>query len=63
MGISIGVSRSSFDCKPKETNPNPDPSNYKILRCSLTLEPYLVIEIQYPDCTNYEGRKIIYWCS
>ena len=59
MGASIfKASYSCFD-KPKPVAPNPDPSNYKILKWSLLFEPYLVIEIQYPDCTNYEGRKIL----
>lgn len=30
----------------------------------ITIEPLynrLVVEIEYPDCTNYEGRKILYF--
>ena len=42
---------------------NPDPSNYIIIdewSCgSPTGEYYLVLMIQYPDCTNYEGKKIL----
>ena len=59
MGASIfnKSSYSSFDKPP--VPPNPDPSNYKILRGWSYDEAYLVIELQYPDCTNYEGRKIL----
>jgi len=38
--------------------PNPDPSNYRIKR-SRSLRGNLLIEIRYPDCTNYEGNKIL----
>lgn len=38
--------------------PNPNPANYKILR-SEQIGSYLVIEIQYLDCVNYEGKKIL----
>lgn len=37
---------------------NPDPSNYCILR-SLKIGNYLILEIKYHDCTNYEGRKVL----
>jgi len=40
------------------TGGNPDPSNYKIVR-ALEVVGHLVVEIQYLDCTNYEGRKIM----
>ncbi len=39
-------------------NPNPRPDNYKIQR-SKVVGNFLIIDIQYPDCTNYEGRKIL----
>ena len=38
--------------------PNPNPANYKILR-SEQIDNYLVVEIQYLDCINYEGKKIL----
>lgn len=37
---------------------NPDPKNYKIVRHHAN-HNYLLVEIQYPDCKNYEGRKIL----
>jgi len=38
--------------------PNPNPSKYKILRENLIGE-FLVVEIAYEGCTNYEGKKIL----
>lgn len=40
------------------TAPNPDPTNYKVKRY-LEVGGNLVIEINYPDCTNFEGNKIL----
>jgi hypothetical protein len=58
-------SQSSFsntdESKPKNL-PNPDPNNYKILK-SKTIGKFLIIEIQYLDCTNYEGKKILIFDS
>ncbi len=48
---------SSWIDKGKEL-PNPRPDNYKIIRHQ-KLKSFLVIEIQYLDCINYEGRKIL----
>lgn len=45
-----------------ESLPNPRPENYKILK-SKQLGNYLVIEIQYLDCINYEGKKILVFNS
>lgn len=43
--------------------PNPDPANYSIIRSDV-VNGYLIIEVKYHDCTNYEGRKImIFNCS
>jgi len=38
--------------------PNPDPNNYKILQ-GHQIGDFLVLKIRYPDCTNYEGIKIL----
>ena len=39
-------------------NPNPRPDNYKIL-VYREIGRYLILEIKYLDCTNYEGKKIL----
>ena len=36
--------------------PNPDPSNW-IINDYWDDGDYLLVDITYPDCTNYEGRK------
>lgn len=69
MGLNFFGSRSSsnFDRdssdynKPVTTvipNPNPDPNNYDIIN-HLESNGWLLIKIKYPDCTNYEGMKIL----
>jgi hypothetical protein len=40
------------------SNPNPDPANFKILRAA-HVEGACVVEVLYPNATNYEGRKIM----
>ena len=70
MGLSLfGGSSSSFDPQPEprvvekivykdRKLPNPDPFNYVIERI-LQQGPFLILGILYPDCTNYEGRKVL----
>ena len=38
--------------------PNPDPSNYKILKI-VERGDYLILKLKYHDCVNYEGDKVI----
>lgn len=38
--------------------PNPNPNNYRILKW-IQIKNYLILEVQYLDCTNYEGVKIL----
>ena len=58
MGVvSIG-SNNSLDKADPNGLPNPDPSNYTIIR-SLQIGYKLIVEIVYHDCTNYEGKKIL----
>jgi hypothetical protein len=64
MGIYLCGSRNSYDHPPEKTTetssspPLPDPRNYKIKKY-LEIDNNLLIEIQYLDCTNYEGNKIL----
>jgi hypothetical protein len=73
MGLGIfGSSYSIYDKSPTNTTlieriiekpvykslPNPDPYNW-IINKSYKEGRFLLIDITYPDCTNYEGRKIM----
>ena len=44
--------------KPAPKLPNPDPKRWTVVR-SRQIGPNLVLEANYPDCTNYEGNKIM----
>lgn len=44
--------------KSSEKLPNPDPSKWSIKR-HFSKNGNLAILINYPDCTNYEGNKIL----
>ena len=63
MGIKLfgSNSYSSYEhYKPKP--PNPDPNNWEILKF-LESGRNILIMIQYPDCTNYEGKKILLYLN
>lgn len=61
LGLGILSGCRSCDCDVSyvqdEPDPNPDPNNFRLLRYA-AYEKYIVVEILYPDCTNYEGKKI-----
>jgi hypothetical protein len=61
MGISpFKGSVSTYD-EPLSLQPQPpmpDPKNYKILKY-LQYYKNLLVAVKYPDCTNYEGIKIL----
>lgn len=69
MGVIKLFSSSSYDSQPSRgtnsnqeatasTNPNPDPKRYSIKRMHKKGD-FLIIKINYPDCTNFEGNKIL----
>ena len=59
MGIpAVKCSSSYYDDNVDSTSSNPNPNNYKILK-SFESFPYLLVMIEYPDCDNYEGKKIL----
>jgi len=49
---------STFDTSQPIKDINPKADNYKILH-SVCVNGNLVLELEYPDCTNFEGRKIL----
>lgn len=48
-----------YDDRP---NPNPNPKNYRIDYAE-HIGAHLVVGVVYPDCTNYEGRKIMVFAN
>lgn len=62
MSRSMLGSRSSSNFDQQSNTPQtpgmPQPDNYTILR-HVRVGSYLVVEIKYLDCTNYEGKKIL----
>lgn len=38
--------------------PNPDPTRWRLLDCHDFIGAHVLI-VQYLDCTNYEGRKVM----
>ena len=52
--------KSSFSSYDTTTTkfPNPNPKNFIVLK-ECTIGNYLILKIKYPDCTNYEGIKIL----
>lgn len=65
MGIRLFGSSSDAKYPPTFYSPapeippgNPDPAKYKIID-TLTIGNLLIVEIVYPDCKNYEGKKIL----
>jgi hypothetical protein len=61
MGITIGIHPSN--AKSYKTNPlNPDPQNFKIQKIETYVKGSDVVRfiyINYPNCTNFEGNKIL----
>lgn len=42
----------------QEMTKQPDPENYLVMRAQ-PLKQFLVVWLNYPNCTNYEGNKIL----
>lgn len=63
MGVVKFFSSSSLDSN-NESNTNktvvsnPDPKKYRILR-EKRINDFLILKINYPESTNYEGNKIL----
>ena len=59
MGCGYKMSTSSYGEAPRKlVAGNPDPTNYEIV-AKTKYKKALVLEVMYPDCLNYEGRKIL----
>lgn len=58
MSSSFGLDEALYTSRQNEKDVNPNPKIFKII--DLIQEgPFVCAEIQYPNCTNYEGTKII----
>ena len=58
MGLHIGFKSCSRAPTADPPLPAPDPSRFTIKRV-LEVGHALVVRVNYPDCTNYEGNKIM----
>lgn len=56
MGFSSGV--ADYSTKPNTSNPNPNPYNFRILDI-VEINGNCIVNILYPNCTNYGGRKLL----
>jgi len=62
--IGWSISSNTFDIAEKQFSsgeaklPNPDPYNFKILDFTRDGK-YMIVRVNYPDCKNYEGNKIL----
>jgi hypothetical protein len=48
----------SSEVSQQTTSPNPDPKNFKIIKME-SVGRFQILKINYPDCTNFEGNKIL----
>jgi hypothetical protein len=64
MGLGIGF-RSSCSLTPPNSSlvfPNPNPARFTILKTQ-QIGKSVVAKVSYPDCTNFEGKKILLYKS
>ena len=57
MGV-VNLYRSSSSFENSFSSGNPNPNNFKI-ESAKEIYGYLILKINYPDCKNYEGNKIL----
>lgn len=63
MGMPVGISNSSYDAvQSSSPNINPNHSNFIILK-SEQRDRFLILKVNYPNCNNYEGNKILVYQS
>jgi hypothetical protein len=59
MGLNLfGSSCASCRTSVQEPRPNPNPRNFKITDIT-SVGKYVIAKVHYPDCTNFEGNKIL----
>ena len=67
MGVPYRISSAAYDASQAWPAPGPAPAprpgnpvatNFRLIQ-QLRIGPFVLVEVQYPDATNYEGRKIM----
>lgn len=60
FGSISGKARSYYPSGPEiaPVAPNPNPSNFKFVE-TFEADGFLLVKINYPDCTTYEGNKVL----
>lgn len=60
MGLMKPVSecRVSEESGSADRQSNPDPRNYDVINL-MRMGEFVVVRVRYPDCTNYEGVKVL----
>lgn len=62
MGVGFNkLSSSSYD-KIDNKSINSDITVYRIIKCK-KIENFLILFINYPNCTNFEGNKILVYIN
>lgn len=60
--MGLGIKISTCGCETPAISPtpsgNPDPTHFEITSVR-QIGHYLIAEVEYPNCTNYEGRKLM----
>jgi hypothetical protein len=65
IGLFSHWSCDSFESKPASTPqwlPNPDAKNFHI-HSAIQREKYLIADVNYPNCINFEGHKVMVYRS
>jgi len=57
-GSTVVVENERIVEKPVYVLPNPNPKNF-IVRMEKKVGSFLILLVSYPECTNYEGNKIL----
>ena len=55
----IGPLSNLLEGSSEEININPNPFNFKIIKKSIIKNDMIVLWVNYPNCKNFEGNKII----
>lgn len=62
MGVGFNILSSSSYDENKDKNINSDSTIYRIIK-SKKMENFLILFINYPNCTNFEGNKILVYIN